>query len=139
VSSDSNAIRGLLELEPDPEKQLKYVDFIDIYAHLTDDELAEYQRQYPQEAHAMTTFASRFEQQGIKKGFQQGIQQGLQQGKQAGEAEVLLRLLQRKFGPLSESQRRQVAEADPDTLLAWAERVLTATTLEDVLASPQRP
>lgn len=30
----AQAIRGLLQLEPDPEKQLKYIDFIDIYTAL---------------------------------------------------------------------------------------------------------
>jgi flagellar biosynthesis/type III secretory pathway protein FliH len=63
------------------EKQLKYIDFIDIYAALDDNELAEYQRHYSQEAEIMETFASRFEQRGIRKGFGKGIQQGIQQGR----------------------------------------------------------
>lgn len=29
----AQAVRGLLELESDPERQIKYLDFIDIYAH----------------------------------------------------------------------------------------------------------
>ncbi len=32
----ARAVRGLMELEPDPEKRLKYADFIDIYAGLTE-------------------------------------------------------------------------------------------------------
>ena len=125
------AIRGLLELEPDPERQLKYIDFIDIYSGLDDNELADYQREYPQEAENMTTFAERFEQKGLQK----GIQQGIQQGRQKGEAELLLRQLQRKFGPLSESLRQRIEGADTDTLLLWAERVLTAETLQEVFTA----
>jgi hypothetical protein len=34
----ASAQRGLMFLEPDPERRLKYVDFIDIYAGLTDAE-----------------------------------------------------------------------------------------------------
>jgi len=37
----AQAVRGLTELEPDPEKKLKYLDFIDIYAALNDNERAE--------------------------------------------------------------------------------------------------
>ena len=41
-------------------------------------------------------------QQGMEKGLQQGLQQGMQQGKQEGihqgQAEMVLRLLNRRFG-----------------------------------------
>lgn len=40
----AQAVRGLLELEPDPERRLKYLDFIDIYAHLDEQERVIYQR-----------------------------------------------------------------------------------------------
>ena len=140
LRAHAHAIRGLLELEPDPEKRLKYVNFIDVYAALDDDELAAYRRQYPQEAETMMeTFASRFEERGIKKGMEkglkQGLEQGLQQGKRLGEAEVLKRLLERKFGPLPIEVRNKIDAADADTLLQWAERVLTAETLEQVFAT----
>jgi len=46
----AQAVQGLTGLEPDPEKQLKYLDFIDIYAALDDNERVEYQRDYPDEA-----------------------------------------------------------------------------------------
>jgi len=36
------ATRGLIELEPDPERRLKYADFIDIDAALDDNELKRY-------------------------------------------------------------------------------------------------
>ena len=34
----AQAVRGLLELEPHPGKRIKYLDFIDIYADLNDNE-----------------------------------------------------------------------------------------------------
>ena len=70
----------------------------------------------------------------VEQGVQQGVQQGLQQGVQQGESAVLLRLLDRKFGPLNERSREQVAGADAETLLEWAERFVTAGSLEEVLS-----
>lgn len=61
------------------------------------------------------------------------IEQGRQQGEQQGEAKVLVRLIERKFGPPSESVRQRISGADPETLLCWSERMLTADSLEAVL------
>ena len=61
------------------------------------------------------------------------IEQGMQQGMQQGEAAVLLRLIERRFGPLSDDVRRRVTRADPNTLLHWSERILDASSLEEVL------
>ena len=64
---------------------------------------------------------------------EQGVQQGLQQGLQQGEAKVLLRQVERKFGPLAETQRQRILAASPDTLLEWAERLLSADRWEEVV------
>ncbi len=125
VEAYAQAVRGLTRLEPKLERQLKYLDFIDIYAGLDDNELERYRRQYPEEAEKMTTFAERFRQQGMQQGMQQGVQQG--------EARVLVRLLKSKFGELPEDRRQQIESADTQTLLEWSERVLTAKSLEEVL------
>ncbi len=133
----ADAVRGLTDLEPDPEKCIKYLDFIDIYAALDDNERQRYQRDYPNEANAMTRFAERFHQEGLEKGMeegrQQGMQQGMQQGRQKGEALILLRLLQLKFGELPEETHRHIDQADEQTLLQWSERVLSAQSLDEVL------
>ncbi len=42
----AQAQEGLMVLEKDPEKQLKYVDFIDFYMNLTDEELERYRQAY---------------------------------------------------------------------------------------------
>jgi predicted transposase YdaD len=49
-----------------------------------------------------------------------------------GEAAMLLRLLERKFRPLPEAARQRIATADAETLLLWGERVLDATSLEEI-------
>ncbi|MBK1633390.1 hypothetical protein CKO31_22080 [Thiohalocapsa halophila] len=68
----------------------------------------------------MTGFAERF------------IQQGIEQGKRQGEAQVLLRQLERKFGPVSANLRQRIQEADAETLLDCSERILTADTPDAV-------
>jgi len=73
----------------------------------------------------MQTFIDRY--------IEQGLQQGLQQGERRGEATILLRLLERKFGPPSESVRCQVTQATAETLLEWSDRLLVAGSLDEVL------
>ena len=133
----AQAVRGLTTLEPDPERRLKYLDFIDIYADLSADERLQYTHDYPDEADTMSRFAERFREEGIQQGMQQGIEQGMQkglpQGLQQGEARLLARQLQLKFGTLRPDVLQRLAEADEPTLLAWSERLLTANRLDDVL------
>jgi len=66
------------------------------------------------------------------EGRQEGLEEGLQQGLRRGEAELLLRQLERKFGPVPEHVRRRIEEADEEQLLLWGERVLTAEQLNEV-------
>jgi hypothetical protein len=120
----AQAVRGLIRLEPDPEKQLKYLDFIDIYTGLDDNEWERYQQEYTDEANAMSTFAERFRSEGRS--------QGIQLGMQRGEVVVLVRLLEHNFGPVPEALRPRIEAADERSLLEWSERVLSAATLEDV-------
>ncbi len=45
---------------------------------------------------------------------------------------VLTRLLQLKFGALDKAVQERIDRADSETLLRWADRVLTALSLSDV-------
>ena len=73
----------------------------------------------------MQTFIDRY--------IEQGLQQGLQQGERRGEATMLLRLLERKFGPPSEPVRERITQADAETLLRWFDQGLIAQSLDEVL------
>jgi antitoxin component HigA of HigAB toxin-antitoxin module len=126
VEAYASALQGLMRLEADPEKQLKYFDFIDIYADLDDNEHARYELEYPEEAEIMGTFSERYIQQGMERGEQLGVRKG--------EARVLLTQLQLKFGEVPDSVRAAIDEADAETLLRWSTQVLTATTFDEVLA-----
>ncbi len=61
------------------------------------------------------------------------IDQGRQLGEQRGEAKMLLRQIERKFGPPSEAVRNRITQADSDTLLHWSDRILEAGSLDEVL------
>ncbi|MEO5379050.1 MAG: DUF4351 domain-containing protein [Magnetococcus sp. DMHC-6] len=72
---------------------------------------------------------------GIQIGEQKGIQIGEQKGEQRGKADMLLRLLTRRFGTLSASLQERVNAADTETLELWSDLVLDARSLADVFSS----
>lgn len=129
----AQAVRGLLQLEPDPEKRLKYVDFIDIYSELDDNQRKDYATRYPREAAEMSGFAERFVEQGKQQGIQQGIQRGIQQGIQQATREglqhqrhMLTRQVHRRFGSDVAEQSEPLLShiADPQRLDDLAEVLL---------------
>lgn len=65
----------------------------------------------------------------------QGREEGLKKGRKEGEAGLVLRLLERKFGPLDEATVARVRAARAAQRRAWAERLLTAGTLDEVFGS----
>jgi len=132
----AQAIRGLFALEPDGDKRVKYMDFIDIYTGLTDNERARYAREYPEENAAMAGFAERFRaegmEQGLEQGLEQGREQGLEQGRRLEARTVLERLLQRRFGPIPPDATARLENGSLDDLEQWTDRVLDARTLDEV-------
>ena len=119
------ALRGLMQLEPDPDKRLKYAGFVDIYANLSDTEREQYERDYPEETNTMQSFSMRMREEGERIGERRGIQ--------LGEAHMLLLLLEEKFGPVSDEVRTQVQNADPDSLLRWFRQTSKADNMDEVL------
>ena len=59
-------------------------------------------------------------------------EEGRKEGRKEGEATLLLRQLRRKFGQLDPAVEERVQSADANVLLEWGERVLTASTLDEV-------
>ena len=110
------------------------VDFVDMYAALDDNERQLYTQLYPQEVATMTGFAQRFREEGREEGRDEGRKEGWQHGLQRGEARILTALLRLRFGNLADPVSERIESADADTLLRWSERVLTARTLDEVLA-----
>lgn len=58
--------------------------------------------------------------------------QGLREGIREGESRLLLRQLKTRFGPIPSSIRALVEAASSDRLLACGQRLLSASSLEEV-------
>ena len=81
------AQEGLAQLEPDPNKRIKYIDFILQYANLNESEQAQYEERLQQSSYreAIMGPVQQAIENSLQQGIQQGIQQGMQQGMQQGE------------------------------------------------------
>ena len=65
----------------------------------------------------------------------EAIQEGVQQGLHQGERKLLLRQLRRRFGAAVDHEiERRVTAAPAEQIELWAERVLSAATLAELLA-----
>ena len=128
----AQAVRGLIGLEPSIEKRIKYMDFIDIYSPLDDNERQLYQQCYPQENEEMLTWSERARHAGMEQGLLQGLEKGREEGREDGERELLTRQLSRRFGPLDRQTSERLQRATRADLERWADSILDAQTLEDV-------
>ena len=80
----------------------------------------------------MSTVAEAWVREGEAKGKAQGRAEGKAQGRAEGKAETLLRLLQRRFGPVPESARSRVAVGSAAEIDAWLDALLDAQSLTEV-------
>ena len=71
------------------------------------------------------------EQRGEAKGEVKGRAEGLAKGK----AEALTRLLEKRFGPLSEQHCRRIRSADAASIEAWLDRLMEASSLDDLFSA----
>ena len=122
----ANAVRGLKALEPDGTKFAKYVEFIDIYAALTENEQETYRRRYPEESKTMAGM------------IQRARDEGMRQGMRIGRVEMLEQQLTRRFGPLSPAVSERLRGGSAGELQTWAGSLLDARTVYDVFDSDAR-
>ncbi|MFC4260087.1 hypothetical protein ACFOZ5_13770 [Marinobacter lacisalsi] len=125
----ARATRGLSTLEPDPEKQLKYLDFIDIYTALDDNEMELYQQQYPQESNTMASLSDRLRAEGVEEGMQKGMHEGVEG--------TLRKQIQLKFGPIPAWADERLKAATDEQLDRWVINILAAESLEALLGEGQ--
>lgn len=83
----------------------------------------------------MTT-AERLRAEGRAQGRAQGRAEGRTEARTEGHVEVLLGQLSTKFGPIPAHIRDRIRSADVAHLLTWSQRLLTATTLDEVFTEP---
>ena len=76
------------------------------------------------------TLAEQLESKGMRKGMQKGIQKGRMEGRNA----ILNTLFRKRFGDLLDPYiQEKLRNASPEQLDIWAERILDAKTVEDVI------
>ena len=144
------AARGLRAVEPDHAKLAKYLQFIDIYAALTENEQESYRRRYPEESKTMAGMIQRARDEGMRQGMQvgrdegmrvgrdEGIRVGRDEGMRLGRVELLEQQLTRRFGPLSQAVSERLHGGSAAELQAWAGSLLDARTVDDVFDSDAR-
>jgi len=93
-----------------------------------------------QEVHAM--LAERVEEwtktwkyQGLQEGRQQGLQEGRQEGRQQALQESFLRLLNKRFGPVTNDVAQRVNAASPDQISRWFDQAIDAPSLDQVFSN----
>jgi hypothetical protein len=107
----------------DPQRSLLYYDLV--VASLGEAARKALQAMDPAKYEFQSEFAKRY--------LSEGRAEGAAKGKAEGKAELVLKLLSLKFGDVSAETRQRVETASMDELDLWAERVLSAQRLEDVL------
>ena len=68
----------------------------------------------------------------VKEWNKKWIEQGIEKGQLSGKAMLTLRLLEKKYGPVSVTIRERIESANAQQLYEWSERILTAKQLADV-------
>lgn len=82
----------------------------------------------PEAKEMFMTTADRLREQGHSRGIAEGRNLGIAEG----QAALLARQLGRKFGPLSETIHQRLKSANLAELELWADRVLAASSLDEV-------
>ena len=69
----------------------------------------------------------------LEQGRAEGRAEGRTEGRLEGERQMLVRMLEMRFGPLPERYRTRVETADENLLTKWFARLWTAQKLQDIL------
>jgi len=70
--------------------------------------------------------------EGRAEGVEEGVKKGVRKGRAEGQKTVVEKQLRLKFGPLDEAAQARLAAATSRQLDQWAERVLTASSLDEI-------
>ena len=124
----ASAREGLAELETDPEKRIKYSEFIDVYAGLSDEETARYREIYLKrklQKEDLMGLTQTLMEEGRREGQREGQREGLIEG-----IELALSL---KFGDESRNLAERIAQIkDIGKLKALKEIIRTAADADDI-------
>jgi flagellar biosynthesis/type III secretory pathway protein FliH len=74
-------------------------------------------------------------EEGREEGLEAGREEGLEAGREEGRRQILAQQIRHRFGELSEAHSARLASAGVETLGLWAERILTASSMEDLFGT----
>ena len=127
-------LRLLATLQLDRAKMQMISGFIDAYLNLKGNELTEFECEMqgiePGERQEIMEIMTSWKEEGL----QQGLQQGLQEGKKEGETTLLLLLLQKRMGMVSEAITHQIKDLSLAQLESLAVALLDFHTEADLKA-----
>jgi predicted transposase/invertase (TIGR01784 family) len=86
-----------------------------------------------QEVENMLVTTDNWFEQSREEGRKEGREEGREEGRKEGEATLLICLLEQKFGSLEAQTRANLLKLDTETRLKYAERLLTAKTIKEVI------
>ena len=120
----ADALRGLRELESDPEKVIKYWDFIEMYCSLDENERKLYYYKYPEEGEVMLRYSEKIRQEGHD------------QGRQEEARDMLLEALEAKFNTVPKALRDQIQSLNDTPKLKMLHRAaVLSKTLKNLRRS----
>jgi len=117
------AQEGLVRLEKDIDKRIKYAEYIDYYAKLTEDELKHYREEY------LPKSPEKEEIMGLHRMF---LEEGKKEGRKEGEILMLRRQLARRFGTVPVWAEDRLKQAEDKDVEIWIDRILDAGSVEEV-------
>lgn len=78
------------------------------------------------------TWREEWTAEGVAKGRAEGLAEGRVEGRQMAQSDILVRHLERRFGPVPQDLRQRIDSADSATLDRWLDRILDAPTRDAV-------
>ncbi len=123
VEMYARAREGLVQLEPSPNKRIKYADFIDFYAGLDESEIERFEKEFLPE--------SRYKEELM--GLNQKLrEEGRKEGRKEERKQMLHRLLTLRFHEIPDWAEELLNKAELGELGRWTDRILDAESVEDV-------
>jgi len=119
----ASAQEGLVTLEQDVNKRIKYAEFIDLYAGLDEAEMICYREEY------LPKSPKKEEIMGL---IELGKREGRKEGRKEGEARMLSKLMTRRFGKVPVWAENRLKQAEEKELEIWIDRILDAGSVEEI-------
>lgn len=126
-------MRRLYRSGYDRQRVLDLFGFIDWVLQLPEPQALDFWQKLQEiEEEQHMHYVTSVERIGIEKGIEQGMQQGMQQGIQIGQAELVLRLMSRRFGVVSPRLIERIHAVPSEQMPAMLDVALTAGSLDEV-------